>query len=171
MSLFLTKGLSPVHSYERGFSLLELMVTVAIVGVVCALAIPNYLVWSRTYQLRQATTDLHGNLNLARMTAMNRNAPVTITLGPISCPPDTIYCGINGASFGGVLPPIPLANGKITGTLTTGGTTVQLSSLGLRIGGPVGNQLITLTNTDNLTYSIVVTPGGKIRWCPANTCG
>lgn len=170
MSILLTRALSPVHSNERGFSLLELMVTVAIVGVVCALALPNYLVWSRTYQLRQATTDLQGNLNLARMTAMNRNTTVTMTLGPIPCPPDTAYCGVNGASFGGIIPPLPLANGKITGALTTGGTTVQLSSLGLRVGGPVGNQLITLTNTDNLTYSIVITPGGKIRWCPANTC-
>ena len=170
MSILLARVLSPVRSNEGGFSLLELMVTVAIVGVVCALAIPNYLVWSRTYQLRQATTDLQGTLNLARMTAMNRNASVTMTLGPIPCPPDTAYCGINGASFGGIVPPVPLANGKITGALATGGTTVQLSSLGLRVGGPVGNQLITLTNTDNLTYSIVITPGGKIRWCPSNTC-
>jgi prepilin-type N-terminal cleavage/methylation domain-containing protein len=170
MSIPLARLITSAHSNQRGFTLLELMVTVAIVGVVCALAIPNYLVWSRTYQLRQATTDLQGNLILARMTAMNRNTAVTMTLGPIPCPPDIAYCGANGASFGGIIPPVPLASRKVTGVLTTGGTTVQLSSLGLRIGGPVGNQLITLTNTDNLTYSIVITPGGKIRWCPANTC-
>jgi prepilin-type N-terminal cleavage/methylation domain-containing protein len=170
MSISLARLLSRIHTNEGGFSLLELMVALAILGVVFAIAIPNYLVWNRTYQLRQATTDLQGNLNLARMTAMNRNTSVTMTLGPIPCPPDTAYCGINGASFGGIIPPLPLANGKITGVITTGGTTVQLSSLGLRIAGTVGNQVITLTNTDNLTYSIVITPGGKIRWCPSSTC-
>jgi prepilin-type N-terminal cleavage/methylation domain-containing protein len=170
MSIPLERLFASAHTNERGFTLLELMVALAIVTTVCALAIPNYLVWNRTYQLRQVTTDLQGNLNLARMTAMNRNASVTMTLGPILCPPDTAYCGVNGVSFGGAIPPIPLASRKVAGTLTTGGTTVQLSSLGLRIGGPVGNQLITLTNTDNLTYSIVITPGGKIRWCAASTC-
>jgi prepilin-type N-terminal cleavage/methylation domain-containing protein len=170
MSIPLARLIASAHSNERGFTLLELMIALAIVTTVSALAIPNYLVWNRTYQLRQATTELQGNLNLARMTAMNRNTSVTMTLGPILCPPDTAYCGINGVSFGGILSPLPLASGKIIGNLTTGGSTVQLSSLGLRIGGPVGNQLITLTNTDNLTYSIVITPGGKIRWCPANTC-
>jgi prepilin-type N-terminal cleavage/methylation domain-containing protein len=170
MSISLKKVRPSACSNEWGFSLLELMVTVGILGLVFAIAIPNYLVWNRTYQLRRATTDLHGNLALARMTAMNRNTTLTMTLGSIMCPPDTTYCGVNGASFGGIIPPLPLANEKIIGTLATGGSTVQLSSLGLRVGGPVGNQLITLRNTDNLTYSIVITPGGKIRWCPASTC-
>lgn len=155
---------------ERGFSLLELMIALSIIGTAFAIALPNYLQWNRTYQLRQATTDLHGSLNLARMTAMNRNTTITMTLGTIACPPETAYCGTIGASFGGVIPTVPLQSRKITSALTTGGTTVQLSSLGLRIGGPVGSQLITLTNSDNLVYSIVITPGGKIRWCPASTC-
>jgi prepilin-type N-terminal cleavage/methylation domain-containing protein len=166
----LTRLVAPTHLNERGFTLLELMVAVGILTTVFAMAIPNYLLWNRTYQLRQAATDLQGNLNLARMTAMNRNTSMTMTLGSIPCPPETLYCGIRGASFGGIIPPLPFANGKIVATLITGGTTVQLSSLGLRVGGPVGNQLITLTNSDNLTYSVVITPGGKIRWCPTNIC-
>jgi len=166
----MSKVLIPFRSNEHGFTLLEMMIVLSIIGTVFALAIPNYLQWNRTYQLRQATTDLHGSLTLARMTAMNRNTTVTMTLGAIACPPETAYCGTVGASFGGVIPTVPLQSRKITSVLTTGGTTVQLSSLGLRIGGPVGNQLITLTNTDNLTYSVVITPGGKIRWCATNTC-
>jgi prepilin-type N-terminal cleavage/methylation domain-containing protein len=171
-----------VCSDERGFSLLEVMTVVVIIGITAAIAVPNYLVWNRTYQLRQATTDLHGNLALARMMAMNQNAAVNIAVGAIACPPNTTSCGINGVSFTQqlngttvvVIPPIPLASRNITAALTTGGTTVQLNSLGLRIGGPIPpgdpNQYITLTNTDNLIYSIVITPVGKIRWCPASTC-
>ena len=170
MTTGMSKVLIPFRSNEHGFTLLEMMIVLSIIGTVFALAIPNYLQWNRTYQLRQATTDLHGSLTLARMTAMNRNTTVTMTLGAIPCPPNTVYCGTIGASFAGIIAPVPLQSRKITSALTTGGTTVQLSSLGLRIGGPVGNQLITLTNTDNLTYSVVITPGGKIRWCATNTC-
>lgn len=177
--MVLSRSLTSPWANERGFSMLEIMTVVVIIGITAAIAGPNYLRWNRTYQLRQATTELQGNLALARMTAMNQNITVTITLGPIACPPDTTYCGVDGVSFGGILPPLPLASKNLTWTLATGGTlggtTIQLSSLGLRIGPPVGSppvgdQVITLTNSDNLTYSIVIAPGGKIRWCPAGTC-
>ena len=89
----MSKVLIPFRSNEHGFTLLEMMIVLSIIGTVFALAIPNYLQWNRTYQLRQATTDLHGSLTLARMTAMNRNTTVTMTLGAIPCPPETAYCG------------------------------------------------------------------------------
>lgn len=186
MSISLTKALPTVSFNERGSSMLEVMTVVVIIGITAAIAVPNYLVWNRTSQLRQAATDLQSNLALARMTAMNVNSTVTMTIGPIACPPDTVSCGVIGATFTRVLntvppatvltvPSIPLASRNITASLVTGGTTVQISSLGLRIGGPVPpapdlNQYVTLTNTDNLTYSIVVTPGGKVRWCAAARC-
>jgi type II secretory pathway pseudopilin PulG len=177
MSISLTTALPRIRSNERGSSMLEVMTVVVIIGITAAIAVPNYLRWNRTYQLRQATTDMHSNLTLARMAAMNRNTTVTMTLGPIACPPETTYCGVNGVSFGGIFPPLPLAVNNITWALVPASvpSTVQLSSLGLRVGPPagsppVGDQVITLTNTDNLKYSIVITPGGKIRWCAANTC-
>ena len=170
----MSKVLIPFRSNEHGFTLLEMMIVLSIIGTVFALAIPNYLQWNRTYQLRQATTDLHGSLTLARMTAMNRNTTVTMTLGAIPCPPKTTYCGTIGASFAGIISPVPLQSRKITSALTTGGTTVQLSSLGLRIGEPVPpgdqNQYITLTNTRQSYLFRCDHPGGKIRWCAASTC-
>lgn len=185
MSIPLARLMASAHPNERGFSLLEVMVALAIITTVFAVAMPNYLIWNRTYQLRQATTDLQGSMTLARMMAMNQNATVSIAIGPIACPPNTTSCGVNGASFTrqlngvtvAIIPSIPFANNKITAALITGGPAVQLNSLGLRISQPVTqlsagdqNEYITIMNTDNLTYSVVITPGGKIRWCPASTC-
>jgi prepilin-type N-terminal cleavage/methylation domain-containing protein len=154
---------------ERGFSTLEVMTVVVIISITAAMAVPNYLQWNRTYQLRTAATDLQSNLSLARMAAMNRNASVTMTLGTITCPPDTTHCGLNGASFGGVIAPVPLQDRNVTATLTPG-PNVQLTSLGLLGGGIGADQIIRLMNADALTYSIVITQGGKVRWCAAITC-
>src|SRR5690349_22435638 len=117
MSISLTTALPRIRSNERGSSMLEVMTVVVIIGITAAIAVPNYLRWNRTYQLRQATTDMHSNLTLARMAAMNRNTTVTMTLGPIACPPETTYCGVNGVSFGGIFPPLPLAVNNITWAL------------------------------------------------------
>ena len=75
MRMFLPKiSVLSVKNSEAGFTLLEVMVVVAIVGIAVALAIPYYLVWNARAQVRRATTDLHANLSLARIAAMNRNA-------------------------------------------------------------------------------------------------
>jgi len=166
---------------NAGVTLIELMVVLGIITTAVVLAIPNYLQWNRTYQLRQMTTNLQSSLSLARMTAMNRNATVTASLGTIACPPNTVYCGQYGVSFSatsggvttfGVLPPVIIQGSGVTATLTPAvvPAQIQFNSLGLRAGGPAGPQQIAITNADALTYSVVVTPAGKVRWCPASVC-
>lgn len=178
-----------ISKNEGGFSLIELMVVVGIIATAAALAIPNYLQWNRSYQLRQMATDLQSGLSLARMAAMNRNATITATVGTINCPPNNAYCGQNGVSFSataggvttnGVLPPILIqGNGVTTVVLQSNGgpltpapvpVQIQFNSLGLRAIPPAGTQLITITNADALTYSVAVTPAGKVRWCASSTC-
>ena len=88
---------SPIPG-QRGFTLIEVMIGVAIVGILAMVAIPNYSQWNARYQLKQGTTELAGSLNLARMAAMNRNLAVTATLALVS--------GKVNVDFGGALAPI-----------------------------------------------------------------
>jgi prepilin-type N-terminal cleavage/methylation domain-containing protein len=142
---------------QRGFTLIEVMIAVAIVGILAMVAVPNYLQWNARYQLKQGTTELAGSLNLARMAAMNRNLAVTVTLALVS--------GKVNVDFGGALAPILLPQSIIA---FTGGPTIQFTQQGL--SGAAANQTLTLVSQQGTTYSVIVTPAGKVNWCANTTC-
>lgn len=59
-----------VHWSEQGFTLMEVMVVTAIVGLMAAIAIPNYLSWKPGYEFRGAVSRITSDLNKARMRAL-----------------------------------------------------------------------------------------------------
>ena len=153
---------------ESGFTLIEVMIAVAIVATATAIAVPNYLEWNARYQLRQATSEIWGHLNLARGAAMNRNTSVNVALAVASGKVTIATTTVGGMA---VLPTQTIQMGHVTGVNVIGGGPIQFNSLGLRSSGAPGtNQNITVTNNQNLTYSIGVIPGGKAAWCPKSTC-
>ncbi len=142
---------------QRGFTLIEVMIAVSIVGILAMVAVPNYLQWNARYQLKQATTELAGSLSLARMAAMNRNLAITATLALVS--------GKVNIDFGGALAPVLLPQSIIA---FTGGPTIQFTQQGL--SGAAANQTLTLVSQQGTAYSVIVTPAGKVNWCAKVTC-
>ena len=67
-------------SSETGFTLIETLIVMAIIGIAGLIALPNYLVWQSRSELRQAVTEVQNQLLLARMAALSRNAPVTVAI-------------------------------------------------------------------------------------------
>lgn len=145
------------RSSQDGFTLIEVMIAVAIVGILAMVAIPNFTQWNARYQLKQGTTELAGSLSLARMAAMNRNLPVTATVG--------LVAGTVSVDFGGALAPIRLPQSIVA---FTGGPTIQFTQQGL--SGSTSNQTLTLVSQHGTTYSVIVTPAGKVNWCAKVTC-
>lgn len=63
---------------QKGFTVIEMVVIGAIVGILAAIAIPNFQVWVANQRLRNSVAQLEGDLQVARLTAINRNAPITV---------------------------------------------------------------------------------------------
>ncbi len=156
------RGLGHGCASEAGATLIELSAAVTIVIIVTTLAVPAYQEWTARAALRQATTEVNGALALARVGAMNHNGLTTVTLAVVGGRVQVTAVGVGRTLHW----PNPMS-GAITGF--TGGP-VQFNSLGLRVGGGAGPQTITLTNNRGVTYSVVVTPGGKVSWCPQAMC-
>lgn len=66
------------YQFSKGFTLIELMVVVVIIGIVSAIAVPSYQSMVSRNRVSTAVTSLHGALLLARSEALKRGSPVTI---------------------------------------------------------------------------------------------
>jgi len=156
---------------NRGFSLMEILVVVTIVGILAALAGPNFMIWQARSTLKSATIELTANLNVARRLAMNRNQRVFVTAAlvvgqwqvqflnpppapavPPLLPALLLPRDVTGVAFN---PPVP-------GNLT-------FNSLGMLVGVGAVNQHINVTSNKlpagGNTMTVQVGPGGKVRWC------
>jgi type IV fimbrial biogenesis protein FimT len=64
---------------NSGFTITELMVTIAVIAILASLAIPNFIAWLPNYRLRSGTEEIQSTLQFARLTAIKRNATATVT--------------------------------------------------------------------------------------------
>jgi len=165
---------------EQGFTLIEMLIVVAIIGIASALAIPNYLVWQSRSELRQAVTEVQNQLLLARMAALSRNTPVTVAISIVNgTVPTTTTNAATGAqmlfSFSRLPHVVDLKVGpSATWTSVVAPTTASVSfnSMGMRSGGPgpTLNQELAMVNDNGIQFAMKVTPRGVVNWCQDSVC-
>lgn len=167
-----------VSRAEKGFTLIELMVTIVILGLLMALAMPSYSVWIQNTRIRSAAESFVNGLQLARNEAVRRNSSVEFVVGTgsawtVQCTAITPGCpdtnAIQSRSVG------EGSSSDVTVAPSNGGT-IRFDSFG-RMTSPVPGAGSTVWfNIDNTQLSaadsrdlrITIDTGGNIRMCDPN---
>jgi prepilin-type N-terminal cleavage/methylation domain-containing protein len=156
---------------ETGFTLVEMMIVVAVFAVMAAIAIPTFMSLLPGMRLNDAARDIFVALNQARMGAAAKN-----TAGNVRLDTGTSWtawlddgsAGINYWYNGNTTPPDTLIK---EGTTESGvtisydkGNTYAFNSRGLpAVGTPAGIRTITLTNSEGDTRQIQINALGSVK--------
>lgn len=66
---------------DSGFSFVEMMTVIAILGILATIAVPNYISWRANAQIRRAALDVYSSLQKAKSEAVKRNTLCAVTFG------------------------------------------------------------------------------------------
>ena len=167
------------------------MIVVAIVGILAAVAVPDFILWNQKYKLKSEVSNLAGTLAFARMTAINQNTPALVNVSQVPLAPVIVTFTSPPPISATMLPTITMDRSV---RLTDAGGAAAVSPQNMRFNNmgswmnivnvnnkcidgfgtasacPSTSQVLNFRSPGSENYRIVVLATGKIIWCYIPTC-
>jgi prepilin-type N-terminal cleavage/methylation domain-containing protein len=99
------------HKEDRGFSLLELLIVVAILVIVAAIAVPRVMSTISDVKMRYVAQNLSGLLQSARMQAVRTNTFYMVQPTTMGSGDAAYYAHARGLAYASSDPVLPIGNG------------------------------------------------------------
>lgn len=164
-----------IQRFQRGMTLIELSVTIAIAAILVAIAVPSFKVMLANSQIRTGAQALHDGLQLARVEAIRRNERVIFTKDTQTGWTVTLQTG------GAVVQTRPFTEGSNASTVAVtpnGATQVTFDGLGRLVTNADASSRMTQLDIDvpvamisaaeSRDLRITISGGGAVRLCDPN---
>ena len=151
---------------KNGFTMMELMVSLAVISILAAVAVPNFEAWLSGHRLSSSARDIYSLIQFSRLRAVREKANVIININP-----DTgEYSAFadNGDGDGTTNNGVQEGDEPTihSGTLEKGVTMVSVSVPQLRFtsrGFPNTGTSVTIKNIENIEKRIILSFAGHTR--------